>query len=319
MLYTRLVLRHSRFAYLDRRRGEIKTDPIYAAGFLEWCYNTRPSRFFTRLLLSRRFVSALCGWYYNQPWTRRKILPFARSMAVNLNELAQPIDSFSSFAAFIRREIALTKRRIDPDPQTCVAPCDGRLLAHLTIEAGSSIEIKGGRFDMKRLLGDAALAEKFDGGSLVVLRLYLSDYHHFHFPDSGIPGKPRSLPGRYFAVSPYATDWAVPFYGENHRVVTLFDSDHFGSIAMIEVGAFVVGSLRQCFVPGQRVAKGAHKGFFDLGGSIVVMLFEPGAVTIDKDLRDNTRAGLETFVFMGESIGRAIAQQNVKQAMILTS
>jgi phosphatidylserine decarboxylase len=308
-------LSRSRFAYIDRRLGALKTDPIYAAGFLMWCYNTRPGRFLTRLLLSRRFVSALYGWYYNRPWTRRRILPFARSMAVNLDELADPIESFSSFAAFIRREIDLTKRRIDADPQNCVAPCDGRLLAYSRVEAGTSFEIKGGLFDMKRLLGDAALAERFDGGAIVVLRLYLSDYHHFHFPDSGIPGEPRFLPGRYFAVSPYATEWTVSFYGENHRVVTLFESDYFGSIGMVEVGAFVVGSVRQCFVPGRRVAKGAHKGFFDLGGSIVVLLFEPGAVSIDKDLCDNTLAGLETYVFMGESIGRAIPQ-NPKQGVI---
>jgi phosphatidylserine decarboxylase len=307
-------LSDNRFAYLDRRLAVLKTEPIYAAGFLMWCYNTRSGRFLTRLLLSRRFVSALYGWYYNRPWTRRKILPFARSMGVNLDELAQPVDSFSSFAAFIRRDINLAKRRIDADPQTCIAPCDSRLLAHSQVKAGAAIKIKAGLFDMKRLLGDAALAEKFDGGSLIVMRLYLSDYHHFHFPDSGIPGTPRSLPGRYFSVSPYASDWAVPFYGENHRVVTLFESDHFGPVAMVEVGAFAVGSVRQCFVPGQRVAKGAHKGFFDLGGSIVVMLFEPGSITLDKDLCDNTRAGLETFVLMGESIGRAGANPPVQAA-----
>ncbi len=294
----------SRFAYVDRRLGELKTDPIYAAALLDWCYNTRLGRLLTRLVLSRRIVSLLYGWYYKQPWTRRKILPFVRTMQVNTEELLQPIDSFSSFSEFVRRDIDLSRRRIESDPHSCVAPCDGRLLAYPRLEAGASFEIKGGLFDMKRLLRDEVLAQRYDGGALVVLRLYLSDYHHFHFPDSGMAGEPRFVPGGYFAVSPYARDWAVPFYSENHRVVTLLESDHFGRIVMTEVGAFTVGSVCQCFVPGQRVAKGAHKGFFDLGASIVVMLFEPGAITLDKDLCANSRAGLETFVRLGERIGR---------------
>ena len=115
------------------------------------------------------------------------------------------------------------------------------------------------------------------------------------------------MAGRYFAVTPYARQWAVPFYGENRRSITLFDSDHFGRIAMIEVGAFTVGSIRQTFVPGTRVAKGDRKGYFELGGSVIVLLFEIGAIRFDDDLCNNTHAGLETFVRLGESIGRSPA------------
>ena len=74
---------------------------------------------------------------------------------------------------------------------------------------------------------------------------------------------------------------------------------------MLEVGAFTVGSIQQRFRPGVRVRKGDHKGVFELGGSVVVLLFEQGAIQLDQDLRDNTRSGLETFVRLGESIGRA--------------
>jgi hypothetical protein len=33
-----------------------------------------------------------------------------------------------------------------------------------------------------------------------------------------------------------------------------------------------------------------------------VVLFEPGAISIDSDLSENTRAGTETFVRFGERI-----------------
>jgi phosphatidylserine decarboxylase len=296
-------LNSSQRAYLDRKSGQLKTDPIYASAFLDWCYNTPLGTLATRLLLSRRFVSQLYGWYYRQPWTRRKIVSFARTMGVNLSELTQPLDSFASFNDFVSRNIDLSKRRIDPDPRACICPADGRVLAYPVLDADASLQIKSSRFYLKTFLRDDLLAERYAGGSIVIVRLYLADYHHFHFPASGVPGVPRAVAGRYFATTPYARRWALPVYQENHRVITPFASDRFGQTAIVEVGAFTIGSVQQRFVAHQRVEKGDHKGLFELGGSVIVLLFEPGAILIDSDLCENTRARIETFVRLGERIG----------------
>ena len=138
---------------------------------------------------------------------------------------------------------------------------------------------------------------------MVISRLCLADYHHFHFPDSGTPGEAESIQGKYYAVGPYALRTLVPFYAENHRMLTLFDSDHFGQMAIIEIGAFTVGSIQQCYRNGVRVPKGAHKGFFEIGGSTVVLLFERGAIQLDENLCSKTWEGIETLVRMGEFIG----------------
>jgi phosphatidylserine decarboxylase len=289
---------------VDRSDGSLKSDAIYAAGFMDWCYNARSGILLTRALLSHRWASALYGWYYKQPWTRSKIIPFAKAMNVDLDELLQPVTSFASFSEFISRPIDLSRRRIDPDPNVCISPADGRVLAYPTVHADSTFRIKSSLFDLRRLLADEGLTKQYNGGSVVIVRLYLADYHRFHFPDAGTPGRPRPIRGSYFAVSPYSRQWAVPFYGENYRVITLFDSDAFRRVAIIEVGAFTVASIRQAFEPGSRVAKGEYKGVFALGASIVVLVFEPGAINLDDDLCMNTEAGLETFVRMGERIGR---------------
>jgi phosphatidylserine decarboxylase len=290
--------------YVDRSDGNVRTDPIYAASFMDWCYNSRPGTLLTRLLLTRRFASALYGWYYRQPWTRGKVAAFAAAMGVNVNELEQPLGSFGSFSEFISRRIDLSKRRIDPDPSTCISPVDGRVLVYGSVSAASRFRIKSSEFDLGGLLGGGARAARYDGGAVAIMRLYLADYHHFHFPDAGTPEAAEPVSGRYFAVTPYSRTWAVPFYAENFRVITPFASDAFGQIAMVEVGAFTVGSIRQQFTPGARVARGAYKGVFELGASIVVLVFEPGAIRFDEDLRRNTAAGLETFVRMGERIGQ---------------
>jgi phosphatidylserine decarboxylase len=290
--------------YYDRHTGELKEDPIFARGLLHWLYNSAPGWFLNEYLFSRRWVSRFYGWLNKRRWSRRKIKSFARRLAIDLDELSRPIEAFASFNDFITREIDLAKRPIDPNPNVCIAPADGRVLAYPVIDADQRFAIKRAEFDLRALLRDDDLGRAYAGGSLFVTRLYLNDYHHFHFPADGIARAVVSIPGKYFAVTPYSEQRLVPFYGENHRMVTLLDSDHFGQVAIIEVGAFTIGSIQQRFQPDVRIRKGDHKGYFELGGSIVVLLFCKGAIQFDDDLCKNTLRGIETYIRLGDSIGR---------------
>jgi len=294
----------AQFSYYDRRTGELKQDPIYARGLVDWLYNSSSGMWLTEHLLSRRWVSRCYGWWNKQRWSRRKIRSFVTRLRINLDELSRPIDAFESFNDFIIREIDLSRRPIDPEPKTCVAPADGRMLAYPVINADRSFVIKRATLNLRTLLRDDKLARNYSGGSLLISRLYLNDYHHFHFPTDGTPHEAVSIPGKYFAVSPYSEHWLLSFYAENHRMVTLLESEHFGRVAMVEVGAFTIGSIQQRYQPGVRVKKGDHKGFFELGGSIVILLFQKGVIRFDDDLCKNTSSGIETYVRMGESIGR---------------
>ena len=295
----------TQLCYYDRRTGELKQDLIYAHGFVDWLYNSASGWLLTQVLFSSRWVSCFYGWLNKRRWSRRRIEPFAARLEINRDELLRPLEAFESFNDFVTREIDLSKRPIDGDPNVCVAPADGRVLAYPVIEANRCFTIKRAAFDLRAFLSDDQLARVYSGGSMSVSRLYLADYHHFQFPADGVARAAVSIPGKYFAVSPYSERIIVPFYGENHRMVTLFDSEHFGQIAMVEVGAFTIGSIQQRFQPGARIRKGDHKGFFELGGSIVVLLFRKGAIQFDEDLCKNTTQGIETYVRLGESIGRA--------------
>ena len=295
--------------YYDRRTGELKQDLIYAYGLVDWLYNSALGRFLTEFLLSRRWVSCFYGWLNRQRWSRRKIIPFAERLAIDLDELCCPVEAFKSFNDFITREIDLANRPIQPDPKICAAPADGRALVYPVIDADRIFAIKRAKFNLRALLRDEDMARAYSGGSLFVTRLYLNDYHHFHFPTDGVARAAVSIPGKYFAVSPYSEGELVPVYAENHRMVTLFESEHFGQVAMIEVGVFTIGSIQQRYQPGVRVRKGEHKGFFELGGSIIILLFRQGAIRFDDDLCKNSLSGFETYVRLGESIGRAVSCQ----------
>jgi phosphatidylserine decarboxylase len=293
------------FGYIDRRSGEHRKDPIYRYGLLDWMYNSRAGWFLTRFVLSRRFVSWLYGWANRRPASARHIPEFVRTMGIDMDESLRPVESFTSLHDLVGRQIDLSRRPLHPDSRVCVAPADGRVRGYQSIHAGTCFELKGCSFSLESFLRDAAAARQYDGGAMVISRLYLSDYHHFHFPADGVAQATRSIRGRYYATTPYARGRAVPFFTENHRQSTMLDSDYFGRIAMVEVGAFVFGSIRQQFSAGARVKRGEAKGMFELGASVVVLLFEAGTIRLDADLCAATRDNWETYVRLGESIGRA--------------
>lgn len=289
--------------YYDRRAGCIRAEDVFAAGFLNWSYNTAAGRLLTRTIISRKWVSDLYGWFCRRNFSRKLTRVFAGRMNIDKNEFPIPVEAFDNFDSFFKREIDPAARPIDRNRSTLISPADGKILVYPSVEPDRIFRVKRNLFNLRRFLGDDKLVQQFAYGSMAVIRLALSDYHHFHFPDSGVPGTTVSITGKYFAGGSYGLRHPVPFFTENCRSITLFDSDHFGRMAIIEVGAFTIGSIKQVFEPGVNVDRGDKKGYFEPGGSTVVLLMQKGRVNFHSDLVILSAKGLETRVRMGEAIG----------------
>ena len=71
----------------------------------------------------------------------------------------------------------------------------------------------------------------------------------------------------------------------------------------MEVGAMLVGRIVNH--EGEGFAeRGKEKGYFEYGGSTIILLLKKGAAKINKEILDNSSAGIETPVKMGSVIGR---------------
>ena len=290
--------------YRDRATGDLRVERVYAERFLYWLYNTWPGAVANALVFRRRPFSALYGRLQRAKWSQRRIRRFVEALGMDLSEAKIGPEGFRSFQEFFTRKIDLSRRPIDPDPDAVVAAADGKLLVYPEVDPSQPFRVKRSLLDLERCLGDRRLAERYAGGALVVQRLTLGDYHHFHFPVAGVPGEPRFVPGRYDAGGPYSLGRLVPFYGGNHRAVTLLETERFGRVVLVEIGAMTVGTIRQCFRPGAYVEKGERKGHFELGGSTVLLGFEPGAIQLEEDLCASTREDIESYVRLGERIAR---------------
>lgn len=159
--------------------------------------------------------------------------------------------------------------------------------------------IKGREFSVRRLLGDAYpedVGRYENGGALGIFRLAPQDYHRFHIPVDGVLGRPKPIAGEYYTVNPMAIRSALDVYGENVRVVVPIDSEQFGRVMVVCVGAMMVGSTVITRSEGERVKRAEELGYFKFGGSTLVVLFEPGRMVFDDDLVDNSNGALETLV-----------------------
>ena len=60
---------------------------------------------------------------------------------------------------------------------------------------------------------------------------------------------------------------------QNSREYAVIDSEEYGKIVQMEVGALLVGKIsNKGYVAGDEVRKGEEKGYFEYGGSSIVVL-----------------------------------------------
>ena len=302
-------MQHTDIRYFHRYHQTLEIESIPGHRWLRFLYDTRFGRLWLKLVFKRAWFSKCVGWWMNTRFSKRNIRPFAEKYAIDLNQFEKQPQEYKHFNDFFYRKFKPGFRPICKGSDTLCFPCDGRHLGFQKLSDAQKFFIKGGVFNLRQLLKDEALAEHFRNGACVISRLAPVDYHRFHFPCDGIPNAARLINGFLYSVSPMALKGSWRIFGENKRWLTILQSKRFGKIAIIEVGACCVGSVRQTFTPESFVKKGDEKGYFLFGGSTVITLFKHGRVVLAKDLVDCTQKGLELYAHMGDAMARSAADE----------
>ena len=76
----------------------------------------------------------------------------------------------------------------------------------------------------------------------------------------------------------------VNVFTENKRVGVLIESETFGAVQFVAIGATSVGSIRFTVEQGSKVKKGDELGYFAFGGSTVITLVPKGLLSLDGDV-----------------------------------
>ena len=245
-------------------------------------------------LINNRFISKMVGKYMDSKLSIKRIDKTIKKNNIDMNLFEKKeYSSFNDF--FTRRKKNLN---FDIDSEHFVSPPDAKLLA-IKLNKDSSFDIKGSIYSLKNIIKED-LTSKYKNGYALIFRLEVSDYHRYHFIDDGKLSEYKYIKGKLNTIQPIAYNKKI--FHTNCREYTTLYTKNFGDIIEVDVGALLVGKITNN-KEITKFKKGDEKGYFEFGGSTIILFVEDKKVIIDNDILLNSTLGKETIVSCGEKIG----------------
>lgn len=243
---------------------------------------------------------------------------------LNLHEYDVPTGGFNTFNDwFIRtfKDIDAV-RPMQADSSALVSPADSKLLIIPNLAKDVQMVIKEQQFNMAKFLGDEQLAKKFEGGVMMIFRLAPYDYHRYHYPFDCTVSPEQYIKGGYHSVNRRAFSVGVQPLTENKRsyeILTPINTPCSNcTVVMVQVGATAVASIVNGFMDYEKnklkdakkvYKKGQELGYFQFGGSTVVLLFPKDTIIPDAQIVKHSKNGFETAVKVRETIATWIVRR----------
>lgn len=256
------------------------------------------------------------------PWIKTLFIRiFCRLYTIDWHEaLRKNEKDYQSFNDFFTRTLEPHARSFSLAPNQILSPADGVLAHYGTIQENILIQAKNRFFSVPDLLAQPTQSQVgshlFSNGSYATIYLAPHNYHRVHMPIRGRLIQVTHVPGKLFSVN-HTTALHIPnLYARNERVICLFETD-FGKVAVILVGAMIVGSIQLAwqtlsphpqktsswFIPNLELQAGEELGHFRLG-STVILLLESSAPSFLKDL------SIGQPLKMGQTLARSHAESS---------
>ena len=262
--------------------------------------------------LPRRLATDFIGWF-------SKIeIPIVARSSIALWKLFSDVDltdaaesKFPSMHACFTRTLKPGARPVAAETEVIASPCDAIVGAHGKVEGDKVHQIKNAPYRLSELLGDAAGAEPYMGGSYVTLRLTAGMYHHFHAPHDLTVDQVTYIAGDCWNVNPITLKRVERLFCKNERAAIRCRLNDGTPMMLVAVAAVLVASIRLSFLDtakslrlgGARtipveahVRKGQEMGYFEHGSTIVLLL--PRGFRFANGIETGTRirAGQALFV-----------------------
>jgi phosphatidylserine decarboxylase len=204
-----------------------------------------------------------------------------------------PTGGFKSFNQFFLRNLKGGQRPLcksNASKAPIVAPCDGGIfyLSRGEESENTRFDLPGKSDEFDLLDAVPGYGPYFQGGAILDILLWFTDYHHFHAPVDGKVihhGLYRGSynydfgdydPDDFYAPNLPASSDRVGWYeklGKHQRYVWIINTEEFGLVAMIAIGFWGVGSIVNALKDKAEIKRGQYMGHFGYGGSSIVLAF----------------------------------------------
>lgn len=244
------------------------------------------------------------GDYMDSPASTTYIPEWLDSLGTTRQDYTEPPGGYTSFNEFFTRSLnyAVDPRPINEpdDAGILTASADSEInfiQTDLTLE--SELPVKGRQINVRDLLADSQFAPNFVGGTAVSCVLMPNNYHRYHAPVTGSIVESQEVPGIYNGIldgdhwfnqgniGEGTTDFSI--FEDFHRSYFIFETADHGYVAMVPVGLNTISRMYASMVNDQStlvppggtpvpISKGTEIGHFAYGGSLNILLFEPGVL-----------------------------------------
>jgi phosphatidylserine decarboxylase len=262
--------------------------------------------------IPRALVTRFMGWWsrIEHPWICRGSIALWRLFS-DLDLSEAKLQHFQSMHDCFTRELKEGARPIDMRAAHLISPCDGLVGACGPIGRGTVLQAKGFPYALAELVADAQLAQQYEGGQYVTLRLTSSMYHRFHAPADCRVEQVNYISGDTWNVNPIALKRVERLFCKNERAVIRCRLASGAKLTLVPVAAILVASIRlrfldvllhlryrgpnviPCDAPLQR---GEEMGWFEHGSTIIVLA--PPGISLAEGVFEGAR------VQMGQALMR---------------
>lgn len=298
--------------YFNRMNGQNEIEKVYGDWFIKFLYTSIAGQKVGGVFTNKYF-SKVYGAFQDMPSSHKKVRPFIEKFNIPIDDYEpgtrpslDPKDSYKTFNEFFIRRFKMGKRNFVTEPNRMAAFAEARYVGFDNINDKEVYPVKGHFLKAKDLIGNDQVAKMFEGGPLLIARLCPVDYHRYHYPDNGKVLDNFRVPGAYDSVNPFALKYKNQIFIKNERHVSILETENFGKLAYIEVGAICVGKIVQSHRWNKPFMRGEEKGYFLFGGSTVVLLGEKGKWKPSQDISSNTAKGIETYLHIGTEVATKI-------------
>ncbi len=239
-----------------------------------------------------RRVAETWGAFLDTPASAAGIESFASLPAYNANDYVAGPSGWQTFNQFFAREVRPGKRPVAAprDDTVIVSPADAVFMGSRPIAGDSTITVKGARWHIGELLDGSPYADAFANGTYTHSFLRITDYHRYHVPVAGVVKEVRNVQGRVYLDVVRQPDGSLgavngdTYQFNQERGLVVIESPTVGLVALVPVGMTVISSVNLTPEVGAELRKGDPFGYFQFGGSDIVILFQDKNVTLEVEV-----------------------------------
>lgn len=273
-----------------------------------WFYYQNPfGRVFVRLSPGREIMQQFVrerGAWMNGKDSAKVVAQWLKDPRIEKEDYTLPdpkaadggFKSYNQFFSRVLKDQAASRPQTMPERDYVIAAptdCVMNSIPQVIGKLDTPVSTKGTEaLNIVQLLNGSKYADRFVGGTAMSCVLMPNTYHHYHSPVSGTVIEAQVIPDAFFG-HPDFPHWApsngnVGFPGADfspfehfQRGYFIIDTGKYGLVAMVAVGLNTISSVvfKEPFnnlTKPVAVKRGRELGYFLYGGSLFMMIFEPG-------------------------------------------